>query len=75
MARLTKEERDALPDSEFAIPERREYPIPDRTHAVDALARVSENGDEGEKLRVAQAVHRKFPDIREKLHEMSDDNE
>ena len=49
-------------------------PIPDRTHAVDALARVSENGPEGDKLRVAQAVHRKFPDIREKLHEMSDDH-
>lgn len=41
MSRLTAAERDALPDSAFALPGRR-YPIPDVTHARDALARASE---------------------------------
>lgn len=41
MPRLTTEERNALPDEAFALPGRR-YPIPDATHARDALARASE---------------------------------
>ncbi|QBL94161.1 hypothetical protein KSAC_19550 [Komagataeibacter saccharivorans] len=41
MSRLTAAERDALPDSAFALPGRR-YPIPDAPHARDALARASE---------------------------------
>ena len=41
MSKLTTAERNALPDSAFALPGRR-YPIPDATHARDALARASE---------------------------------
>ncbi|MFT9399705.1 hypothetical protein [Acetobacter sp.] len=41
MSKLTAADRDALPDSAFALPGRR-YPIPDATHARDALARASE---------------------------------
>lgn len=41
MPRLTTEERNALPDEAFALPGRR-YPIPNATHARDALARASE---------------------------------
>ncbi|MCE0744176.1 hypothetical protein LWC05_09815 [Acetobacter sicerae] len=47
MSRLTQAERDALPDSAFALPGRR-YPIPDKTHARDALARASEFHHRGE---------------------------
>lgn len=75
MAKLTTEQRNALPDSAFAIPESREYPIHDRTHAVDALARVSANGSDDEKRRVAMAVHRKYPDLREKFHRAAGDAE
>lgn len=47
MSKLTAAQRNALPDEAFALPGRR-YPIPDATHARDALARASEmlhNGD------------------------------
>jgi hypothetical protein len=71
VAKLTTEERNALPDSDFAIPERREYPIHNRAHAIDALSRVSANGTQEEKRRVAMAVHRRYPDIREKLRGMA----
>ena len=37
MTKLTKKERDALPDSAFALPGRR-FPIHDETHARAALS-------------------------------------
>lgn len=59
---LTSKQRDNLPDSAFALPGRR-YPIPDRAHAANALARVAQNGTSSEKARVKAAVCRKFPDM------------
>ena len=41
MSKLTAAQRNTLPDEAFALPGRR-YPIPDATHARDALARASE---------------------------------
>lgn len=68
MAALTAEERNRLPDSAFAIPERREYPIHDRRHAVNALARVAQHGTPEEKRRVRHAVFVRYPDLR-RAHE------
>lgn len=45
-AKLTAEERRALPDSAFALPGRR-YPIYDRDHAIAAKARAKEQLDKG----------------------------
>jgi hypothetical protein len=41
MATLTTKQRKALPSSKFALPGKR-FPIPDASHARDALARVSQ---------------------------------
>lgn len=60
---LSYEERQKLPESAFAIPERRAYPIMDESHARNALARVSAHGTEEEKRRVRAAVKRKYPGI------------
>lgn len=65
MARLTYKQRKNLPKSEFAIPEKRKYPIPDKSHARNALARVSQFGTPEEKKRVRAAVHRKFKSLAE----------
>lgn len=46
MAKLTTSARNALPDSVFAGPDR-SYPIPDRSHAQNALARVSQAQNSG----------------------------
>lgn len=59
MAKLTSKQRNALPSSTFALSGRR-YPIPDKSHAKNALARVSQNGTADEKAKVRAAVHRKF---------------
>ena len=62
--RLTTKERNALPDTTFALPGRR-YPLPDASHGRNALARVSQHGTPEEKAKVRAAVHRKFPGISE----------
>ncbi len=63
MAKLTSKTRSSLPSSDFAIPGKRAYPIEDKAHARDALARVSEFGTPAEKAEVRAAVHRKYPSI------------
>lgn len=59
---ITAAQRHALPAKEFALPGER-YPIHDKAHARNALARVSQHGSESEKKRVRAAVHRKYPEI------------
>ena len=66
MAKLTTEKRKHLPKSVFAIPEKRKYPIENRTHAINALARVSQFGSPSEKKRVRAAVYRRYPDLKAK---------
>jgi hypothetical protein len=66
MALLTTKKRNSLPESSFAIPEDRAYPIHDRAHARNALARVSQHGTPEEKKKVRAAVGRRYPDIKEK---------
>ena len=59
-APLTSERRNNLPRSSFAIPEDRAYPIHDRAHARNALARASGKPEEA---RVRKAVCRRYPDM------------
>lgn len=63
MSKLSPKGRKNLPDSSFAIPEKRAYPINDANHARNALARVEQHGTPEEKRRVRAAVHRKYPNI------------
>jgi hypothetical protein len=60
MAKLTTDERKKLPDSTFALPAERAYPIPDQSHAQNALSRVSQNGTDAQKAQVRAAVRNKF---------------
>ena len=62
MGILTTKQRGALPDSAFAIPEERKYPIHDKNHARAALARVAEFGTPEEKQRVAKAIKDRYPE-------------
>lgn len=62
---LTTKKRNALPKESFALPGRR-YPVNDKAHARNALARVMQHGSKSEQSRVKAAVHKKFPTIGEK---------
>jgi hypothetical protein len=68
MAKLTYKQRKKMPKSSFALPSKREggkggYPIPDKAHARNALARVAQHGSPSEKAAVRAKVHAKFPSI------------
>ena len=70
MAKLTAAQRKKIPSSSFAVPSKAKtaqgkatpgsYPIPDRNHAKDALARSTGKPVAGQ---VRAAVARKFPDM------------
>lgn len=62
MGKLTTKERDKLPGKDFALPGGK-YPINDRNHAKNALARVSQHGSPEQKSKVRAAVKRKYPGI------------
>lgn len=46
MAKLTSQQRNKLPSSEFAGPDR-SYPVPDHSHAANAKARAQQQYDKG----------------------------
>lgn len=62
MAKLTAATRNALPSSDFALPGRR-YPIEDKSHAQNALARVSQYGSPEERATVRRKVAAKYPEM------------
>lgn len=57
MAKLTTAERKALPNSAFAIPSERKYPVNDPSHAANAKARASEMEGKG---RLSKATEGKI---------------
>jgi len=62
---LTTRARKNLSAGEFVFPKERKYPIHDKNHARNALARVSQFGSPAEQKAVRAAVHAKYPDIGE----------
>jgi hypothetical protein len=65
MAKLTSRQRKRLPKGAFALPGKRAYPINDKSHARNALARVSQHGTPAQKQKVRSAVARKYPTIKQ----------
>ncbi|MGW2398514.1 hypothetical protein ACWCYY_18370 [Kitasatospora sp. NPDC001664] len=63
MSKLSAQGRKHVKAENFALPGRR-YPIHDRSHAVNALARVSQYGTPAEKAAVRAAVYRKYPALK-----------
>ena len=72
MAKLTTAARKKLPSKSFALPGKGKgpsgkgagsYPIPDKSHARNALSRVAQHGTPSEKATVRAKVKAKFPGI------------
>jgi len=61
--KLTYKERKALPKKQFVFPDEGRYPIHDRKHAANALARVTQFGTSEEQKKVRKAVCSKYPDL------------
>ncbi len=64
MSKLSSKTRNALPDSDFAEPGERKYPVPDANHARNALARVAQHGSPAEQAKVKSFVQRRYPGIK-----------
>jgi hypothetical protein len=47
MTKLTTKARKAIPKSKFALPAERKFPVEDKAHARNALARASEMKNKG----------------------------
>ena len=47
MSRMSTASRKHLPDSEFALPGSRKYPVNDRAHAANAKARAQQQYNKG----------------------------
>jgi hypothetical protein len=74
VARLTTRARKSLGKSQFALPGKGEglegkgagsYPIPNESHARNALARVSQHGSSAEKAAVRAKVKKRYPSIKQ----------
>jgi hypothetical protein len=63
---LSTKDKKKLPKKTFALPGKRKYPIPDKAHARNALARVAQNGTPAEEKKVKAAVKKRFPSIGKK---------
>ena len=70
MPKLTTAQRKKLPKSSFAIPSKApgsgSYPVGDKAHARNALARVAQHGSPSEKAAVRRKVKAKYPSIGKK---------
>lgn len=62
MAKLNAKKRNALPNSAFALPRQRKYPINDRSHAANAESRAA-NKSPAVKAAVDRKVHEEYPDM------------
>jgi uncharacterized protein DUF6582 len=63
---LSTKDRKKLSKKSFALPGKRKYPIPDKSHARNALSRVAQNGSPEEEKKVRSAVFKRFPGLRKK---------
>lgn len=55
MAKLTAKKRNDMPKSEFGEPDKRAYPMPDKSHAANAKARASQMEAKGKLSPSAKA--------------------
>lgn len=55
MAKLTAAKRNKLPKSDFGLPGREAYPMPDRSHAANAKARATQMEKKGKLSPSAKA--------------------
>lgn len=63
MAVLTAKQRKAIPGKEFAGPDR-SYPIEDKAHARNALARVAQHGSPELQAKVRRKVMDRYPSMK-----------
>jgi hypothetical protein len=64
MATLKAKKRKSMPKTAFALKGAKKYPIHDKSHARNALARVAQHGTPAEQKRVRAAVTKRYPSLK-----------
>jgi hypothetical protein len=62
--KLNSKMRNALKPSQFALPGKKAFPIPDETHGRAALS-MAHNASPSEQSTIKQKVAEKFPQIKQ----------
>lgn len=57
MAKLTAKKRKKLPKSDFALPDKRKYPVNDKSHAANAKGRAAQMREKG---KISEATEDKI---------------
>lgn len=58
---MSEQDRDKLPESAFAVPESRSWPIHDKTHALTAIRYMVRGfGDHGDYTAVIRAIKKRW---------------
>lgn len=55
MAVLKAKQRKALPKSNFGLPDSRRFPMPDKSHAINAKARAAQMVEKGSLSKASQS--------------------
>jgi hypothetical protein len=58
--------RKRIKTKNFALKKKRKYPIHDKAHARNALARVAQHGTAAEKKQVRAAVTKRYPSLKKR---------
>ncbi|HLH44354.1 MAG TPA: hypothetical protein VKV74_15295 [Bryobacteraceae bacterium] len=66
-----KLDRRNLPDSDFALPKTRQYPIPDPLHARLALGEARANATASERKQIAEAIRKRYPQMAAEADELA----
>jgi hypothetical protein len=66
MAKMRAKKRNSLPDSSFALPSKRKYPINDKAHAEQALRMAARKDTEGSYSAIAAKVYARYPSLKKK---------
>jgi len=66
MAKLSSKKRRSLPDSAFALPSKRKYPIHDKEHTRNALARAAQSETDGNYQYIRQKVLKRYPSLKKR---------
>lgn len=64
MVKLSYAQKKKLPNSAFALPRERKYPLTSLSHGKNALARVSAFGTKKEQDIVRRKVYKKYPSLK-----------
>jgi hypothetical protein len=66
-----KLDRRNLPESDFALPKTRQYPIPDALHARLALGEARANANAPQRKQIAKAIAIRYPEMRQEADDLA----